>query len=73
MLRTKEGNSLEQKKVNGCKGSRRKGSGDGRQGGCVLTVFVAWWCIVQGKPAIAKALQEVCGNTGSGPQNYLNS
>lgn len=73
MFRTKEGNSVEQKKMDGCKGSRRKGSGDGRQGGCVLTVFVAGWCIVRGKPAIAKALQEVCGNTGSGPQNYLNS
>lgn len=41
-------------------------------GGCVLTVFAAWWCIVQRKPAIAKALQEACGNAGSGLQNYLN-
>lgn len=42
-------------------------------GSCVWTVLVAWWCIVQRKPAIAKALQEVCGNAGSGLQNYLNS
>lgn len=41
-------------------------------GGCVLTVFAAWWCIVQRKPAIAKALQGACGNAGSGLQNYLN-
>lgn len=43
------------------------------EGGCMLTVFVAWWCIVQRNPAIAKALQEVCENAGSGLQNYLNS
>lgn len=40
---------------------------------CMLTAFVAWWYIVQRKPGIDKALQEVCGNEGSGLQNYLNS
>lgn len=28
--------------------------------GCMLTVFVAWWYIVQRKPGIDKALQEAC-------------
>lgn len=40
-------------------------------------VVVCWQYLlhggVQGKPATAKALQEVCGKEGSGLQNYLNS
>lgn len=64
MFRAKEGISFGWEKTDGGKESRRKGAGGGRHIGCEsAVVFVAWWCIVHGRPATAKALQEVCGIT----------
>lgn len=43
MFRAKEGISFGQEKMDGGKGSRRKGAGGGRHVGCELAVvFVAW-------------------------------
>lgn len=68
MFRAKEKISFGKKKMDSGKGSKRTGASGRKQIGCELAVvFVAWWCIAHAKPATAKALQEVCGNTEPGP------